>query len=484
MQVKATRRCVPFEVTADGTGMTARAGTALLAHTADWIGLTDGLSAAVGACRGWEEHDPGKVTRDIVLMLADGGDALRHLRVLDGQDELFGDIASASTANRTIVALADDELVVERLADARRAAREQAWAAGGAPPVVAAALAAQSERDGGDGDDQPDWRLYVDVDATLIGCWCDDRDGRRRAAATFKKGFGTHPLMVYLDRGDGLGESLAGLLRPGSAGSNTAADHIDAFEMALAALPVLPEQVELVVRTDCAGCSQEFLGYLRQAGVGFSVGFEVDERVRTAIRALPDDAWTQAVTQDGSTRRGAAVAEITDRIDLSGYPPGSRLLVRREPLHPGAQQTLWDIDGRRFTAFLTDQPDTDLADRDRCHRGHAHVEDRIRGAKDSGARNLPCETFERNRVWLQFVMMAQDVMVFAQVLTLDGELRVAEPATLRHQLLHAPARITRSGRRVRLRIQHNWPTAGALVAAFNRLWALPRRRWPLPLPAG
>jgi hypothetical protein len=126
----------------------------------------------------------------------------------------------------------------------------------------------------------------------------------------------------------------------------------------------------------------------------------------------------------------------------------------------------------RFTAFLTDQPDPDLAALDTRHRAHAHVEDRIRGAKDSGARTLPCDTFERNAVWLQLVLMAQDLMVFTQVLTLDGDLRLAEPQQLRYKLLHAPARIVRSGRRLRLRIQHDWPWAKELVAAFARLWAL------------
>jgi hypothetical protein len=297
--------------------------------------------------------------------------------------------------------------------------------------VVAAAQAGQAGGVQADQDDEGgcDWRLYLDIDATLIACQCDDRDGRRQAAPTFKKGFGTHPLMVYLDRGDGLGESLAGLLRPGNAGSNTAADHIDAFEMALAALPQLPDKVRLVVRADTAGCAYEFLNYLRQAGVGFSVGFEIEAKVRAAIRALPGHAWTPATRQSGQERPGAAVAEITSLLDLSKYPQGSRVVVRREPLHPGAAQTLWDVEGARFTAFLTDQPDVDLAGRDVCHRGHAHVEDRIRGAKDTGARNLGCETFERNAVWLQLVMMAQDLMTWTQALTFDGRLRLAEPAT-------------------------------------------------------
>jgi hypothetical protein len=101
--------------------MTGRAGLGLLALTANRVGLTKALSEAVGGCRSWRDHDPGKVVRDIVLTLADGGDALRHLKMLEGQSELFGAVASASTANRTILALGDDELVVERLADARRA---------------------------------------------------------------------------------------------------------------------------------------------------------------------------------------------------------------------------------------------------------------------------------------------------------------------------------------------------------------------------
>jgi Transposase DDE domain group 1 len=456
-KIPAVDDCPRLEVSADGRGMTGRAGLGLLARTANRIGLTKALSDAVGGCRSWKDHDPGKVVRDIVLTLADGGDALRHLKVLTGQAELFGSVASASTANRTLVALGDDELVVERLVDARRQTRRRVWDAGGAPPVVTAARAAQAAQDGdaqdGDaqdgrsgedvGDGRADFRLYMDVDATLIDCQSDDRHGHRRAAPTFKKGFGTHPLMVYLDRGDRSGESLAGLLRAGNAGSNTADDHIDVFEMALAALPQLPDKVKLVVRGDTAGCTHAFLDYLRQAGVGFSVGFEVNAKVRAAIRATPDDAWTPAVRQNGQPREGAAVAEITDQLDLSKYPAASRVIVRREPLHPGAAQTLLDVDGARFTAFATDQPDADLAELDRVHREHARVEDRIRGGKDTGARNLACETFERNRVWLQLVMIAQDLMTWTQVLTLDGQLRLAEPATLRYKVLHAPARIVR-----------------------------------------
>jgi hypothetical protein len=455
--------------------MTGRAGLGLIAQVADRIGLTAGLGRVLGRCRPWRKHDPGKVVRDLILTLADGGDALRHVKVLEGQPELFGQIASAATANRTISALAENELVIEQLAEAMRTTRARVWAAGGAPPAVAAAEAAEQT-----GEHERVWRLGLDIDATLLGCQNDDRDGLRRAAATYKRTFGTYPLMAYLDRGDGLREALVSLHRPGNAGSNTAADHVEVFQMALSTLPTLPGQVRLVVRTDAAGATQDFLHYLRQTGAEFSVGFAIGEGVRKAIRALKDADWVPALRQDGQEREGAAVAEITHSpwINLDGYPDRSRLLVRREPLHPGAQQTLFDIPGARFTAFLTDQPDPPgdlaayappdhdplddaltgdaplgdalagdsaasggaggLAGLDLAHRKHAQVEDGIRGAKDTGARNLPCETFERNAVWLQLVMMAQTLMAWTQALTLDGQLRKARAAIVALQAVAHP----------------------------------------------
>jgi hypothetical protein len=441
--------------------MTGRAGTALLAETADTLGLTAALSDLAGGCRSWVLHDPGKVLRDLVVMLADGGDALRHMGVLDNQPVLFGTVASPATANRTLVAFADDPQAVAVLDDARKAARGVAWHAGAAPPVVAAVLAGE----------RPDEPLAIDLDATLIIAHSDDKDG---AGKTYKRTWGFHPLGAWLDRGDGLGEALAAALRPGNAGANTAADHISVFDAALAQLD-LPEEVAVLMRADTAGATHDFLDHVRGEGVLFSVGFAITAEVRDAIRAVDDHAWVPAVRQDGSLREGAAAAELTasSHINLSRWPAGSRLIVRREPLHPGAQQTIDDIDGARFTCFLTDQPEADLAVLDARHRAHARVEDRIRGAKDTGARNLPCDTFARNAVWLQLVLAAQDLMTFMQTLTLHGRLRVAEPATLRYELLHVPARIVTSGRRPRLRIERTWPYAGALAAAFTRLRSLP-----------
>lgn len=266
---------------------------------------------------------------------------------------------------------------MEWLAAARLAAREHAWKVGGAPPVVAAARRGE----------QPAEPLLVDLDATGDH-GAMRRPGRpARHSPDVQTGLGDPSAAGLVRmRGDGLGESSGGMLRPGNAGSNTTAGHIDVFEACLAALPCLPEGVELVVRADTAGATHGFLSCLRQAKVGFSVGFAVTADVRDAIRASPDDAWTPATRQDGEPREGAAVAELTGQLDLSKYPDGSRVIARREPLHPGAQLTIEDIDGAGFTAFLTDRPEQDLAVLDVRHRAHAHVADRIRARLVTPAR--------------------------------------------------------------------------------------------------
>lgn len=306
LQVQANSVSVPFDVTADGVGLTSRMGLGLAAETATAIGLTSALSKAVGATRSWALHDPGKVLRDIALMLADGGDALRHMMVMSGQQVLFGQIASPATACRTMKAVAENPRAMDALADARATTRARVWAAGGAPPAVAAARA--TERDGHDFDADGHEPLTVDLDATLIIAHSDDKDG---AAKTYKRGWSHHPLNAYLDRGDGHGESLAGLLRPGNAGANNAADHITVFDLATAQLPQLPEALPRLMRADSAGASHAFLDHVVAQGWQFSTGFKITDNVRQAIRQLDDDAWVAATRQNGELREGAAVAELT-----------------------------------------------------------------------------------------------------------------------------------------------------------------------------
>jgi hypothetical protein len=233
------------------------------------------------------------------------------------------------------------------------------------------------------------------------------------------------------------------------------------------------ERIEILVRADSAGATHGLVDYCREANMRFSVGYELTEPVRAAILQIPADAWVAALDQDGSERENGEVAEITGRVELGSWPHGSRVLVRRERPHPGAQLSFTDHDGYRFQAILTDQPDEDIASIECRHRQHAHVEDRIRDDKDTGLAKFPFKVFALNEVWLEIVMLAHDLLVWTQALLLDGELAKAEPKKLRYRLLHVAARLAFHGRRGKLRLQHDWPWAKQLLAAFQKLKELP-----------
>ena len=325
--------------------------------------------------------------------------------------------------------------------------------------------------------------LTIDIDATITIAHSE----KENAARTWKKTFGFHPLLAYLDRPDVAGgEGLAGILRPGNAGSNTTADHVEILGLALAALPDYarprpddPDSPQLLIRTDSAGATYGFAAACRDAGCGFSLGFAVDEQVQQAIGALPEHAWTPAYDIGGAPREGAWVAELTGLLGLDKWPAGSRVIVRRERPHPGAQLRFTDTDGHRFTAFITDTapggPHRQHADLEVRHRSHARVEDRIRCAKATGLRNLPCRGYEQNKVWLELALTAADLLTWTQALCLDGDLARCEPAALRYRLLHVAARLVRTARRWHLKIDKDWPWATHLATAFARLRAAP---WP------
>ncbi len=444
MRVTRGGRNFTVDVASDGEGLVSHAGAALLAETADRVGLTRALSAALAGVRERRgRHDPGRVIRDLAVMLADGGDCLSDLRVVRDQEPLFGAVASDTTAFRLIDRVAREPGLLDGLRAAHARARERAWELGARPS-----------------------ELVIDVDATLIGAH-SEKEG---AAGTFKGSFGFHPLLAFLD---GSRESLAAILRPGNAGANTAADHITVVDAALEQIPRdVVEDARIVVRTDSAGATHEFLDYLHEARIGYLCGYDLTEGVREAILDLPENTWVPARRQDGSERDGAQVAEITDRLDLVAWPQGSRVIVRRERPHPGAQLSFTDHDGHRFLATLTDQAG-EPAEVECRHRARANAEDRVRCAKQTGLDNLPFREFALNDVWLELSLIASDLTVWTQALTLDGELAVCEPKTLRYRLLHTAARLAFHARRATLRIQHNWPWATELAAAFQRLAALP-----------
>jgi hypothetical protein len=203
----------------------------------------------------------------------------------------------------------------------------------------------------------------------------------------------------------------------------------------------------------------------------------IDAEVRDAISALPAAAWSAAIDSDDRIRDGAQVADLTGLLDGSGFPEGTRFIVRRERPHPGAQLDLFDtVEGFRHQLIATDSPAASgpLAWLDVRHRAHARVEDRIRTGKDTGFGRFPSRQANINTTWLELALTGIDLLAWAQILLLDGTLAKAEPKTLRYRLLHTAARLTRGGRRTWLRIAEHWPWARDLAAAFARLAALPR----------
>jgi hypothetical protein len=387
-------------------------------------------------------HDPGVVLRDLAIAIADGGDHVTDLGVLRGQEALFGAVASETTAHRVLKSV--DAGLLEAIRTARAKTLAKAWDAGARPK-----------------------ELILDIDASLLIAH-SEKEG---AAGNYKGSFGFHPLLCYLAE---TGEPLAALLRPGNAAAHTAADHFEVLQLALEQLPEADLGREILARADIGGRTHAFTQDCRDAGIRFSVGYEVDERVRGAIVELPESAWQSAIDGDGDVREGAQVTELTDRVDLSSWPEGTRLICRRERPHPGAQLSVFDCEaGYRHTAFITDQDDADIAALELRHRRRARVEDAIRVGKEIGMRKMPFAAFAHNEAWLEISLLAQALLRWAALLCLTGELALAEPKRVRQRLLHVAGRLVRSGRRVALRLPRGWPWAEALVAAFARLRALP-----------
>jgi hypothetical protein len=324
--------------------------------------------------------------------------------------------------------------------------------------------------------------LVIDVDATLVTAHSE----KESAAPTFKRGFGFHPLWAFVDHGpDGTGEPLACLLRAGNAGSNTVTDHKTVIRAALAQLPGgHPRSKKVLIRIDGAGGTHELLAWLTRRRLAYSVGFSLPgdlASIQQTLARIPDTAWEPAYDAAGQPRAGAFVAEVTDLFDLSGWPAGMRLIVRKERPHPGAQLRITDVEGMRITAFVTNTTRGQLPDLELRHRRRARVEDRIRAAKDTGLANLPLHGFAQNQIWCAIVALAADLLAWIQTLALPGhEARRWEPKRLRLRLLTIPARHARTGRR---RLLHLAATAPFTALALQALDALARLTGPAAAPA-
>jgi len=487
-----------LEVSGGGQGVVSHAGLALLRHLADRTGLTGGLSRALATAR-ILVHDRGRVVSDLACAIGDGARVISDFRVMGDQRELFGLVASVPTAWRTLGEIARagtraDKRVIVAVNAARRHAWAQVVARHGALPGVRLA------------DKTLDGVTCVRLDATVTFA----HSGKELAEANFK-GYGHHPLLAVCDNTGG--EPLAWMLRRGSAGSNTAADHIALVDAAIAALPPGFRR-KLMITADGAGASHDLVKHLDKLAARpghrliYSVGWALGEREKAALRLVPEQAWEIAIDGRGEVRQRRAdnacgndrcahracwieeahITELTGLLregprgdQLKAWPATMRVFARRERPHPGAQLTLFEAeDGWRHSLWVTNRPASTKgwlgqnAYIDAAHRVHARVEDAIRTGKDAGLGHLPSHDFAINAAWLTAAMTGQILLAWLKLLALHGDLARAEPKTLRYRVLHAAARLVRGGRRRRLKIQATWPWAEAITAAWRRIDALPQ----------
>jgi hypothetical protein len=444
----------------------SQAGGLVLTETIRAVGLDRELSKALARWRlPLAIHDPGKVITDLAVTLALGGDCLADIALVRAEPGVYGLVASDPTVSRTIARLAADApAALAAIASARSSARARAWR-----------LAGQRAPDHGADRNRP---LIIDVDATLVSAH-SDKEG---AAATFKRGYGHHPLWSFVDHGpDGTGEPLSVLLRPGNAGSNTAADHVTVLRTALAQLPghrvgTRPGQ-KVLIRIDGAGATHELLNWIIGQRLSYSVGFTLPTDFADQLAKIPPKVWTPAYNSDGEIRDGAWVAEITGLLNLGSWPKGMRVFARKERPHPGAQLRITDADGLRVTAFATNTtpggPGRQPADLELRHRRRARAEDRIRCAKDTGLTNLPLHDLDQNRIWCALVTLASEITAWTQMLALAAHpARRWEPKRLRLRLFSIAGRLARSGRRTVLHLAEHAPWVALLHQALTTLRAL------------
>ena len=449
MNATATNR---VSVEPGGAGVVAHVGLHALGAFADRLKLGSLLSSRI-IKRGERAplHDRGKVLTHMALVIAGGGESCADVEHLRLQNDLFGFVASDSTVHRMFHEL--DEATVKDLGHATAAVREQVW-----------------DRLGITAAKDP---VFLDIDATLLQVHSENK---QNAAPTYKKTYGFHPMLCFADE---TGEALSGILRPGSDGANDVADHVTVLDDAIAQLPEAirsghhvdddpsPLVRTLIVRADSAGCTDGFRKACRARNVGFFVTVRSNEQVMSAVYVAEGcDVWLPALTQDGELRVGAAVAELTSLIDTSSLPEGTRFIVRREPLHPGAQRSLIPLLEFRYWGFYTDQPG-DPRELDVTMRAHAHVENHIQRLKDSGLTSMPFTNFAANQAWLFAVRLAGDLVRWFQLLCLEGSWKSARPKTLRWGLFHAPGRLIHRSRQIVVRVIEGWPATDALLRAYR-----------------
>jgi hypothetical protein len=451
LKVHRSRSVRRAKVIPDGKNLVSHAGAALLGELADRTGLTEAMSGAMEDCGiSWHTHDPGVVLTHLAIAIADGADCLADLAALKEQEDLFGPVASVATAWRAVHATAVFELRAIPLALAQ--ARARVWAV-----------------------EPPAGPMIWDFDSTLVNVSSEKED----AAATYKRGFGFNPLAVWCDNTK---EPLGAMLRPGNAAPGNTDDHLELLEQVVRSVPLdyqLGHEEDddpalvvhpILVRADSAGASHRFVQSLTIANFEYSIGFSIRGSVRDALLLAQEEDWVRATELGGGIRDGAEVIELTEIIELKGWPADMRVICRRERPHPGAQLSLFDTHaGWRHTCFIANTKGDDIAALELRHRGHARVEDRVRCWKACGLANLPFDGYCANEAWVAVSVIAGALLAWSQMTCFDGALAKAEPKTMRYRVLHVAAVLVHRGRDLIMRLDETWPWASELATAFARL---------------
>ncbi|WP_026533336.1 IS1380 family transposase, partial [Arthrobacter sp. H41] len=412
-------------------------------------------------------HRPGTILGSLAVMLAGGGEHVSDLDILRTGANVFGKVASNATISRFFErTVTSPEVFSYGFSTLTRELRTRVWASAGdrSPAVKATAL-------------DP---LIIDLDATLVTSHSD----KEQAVGTYKGGYGFAPFIASVDygAGNGTGEVLTALLRPGNAGANSAKDHIAVFTHAIEQLPddFYDQQGRLIgekvlVRTDSAGASREFLHYLSSLGVQFSVSYPVPVLKAHMVGWINDKKyWQPALDQSGDERTDAWVVNATEVLGLTDYPAHTNLYLRAEPLHPGAQPTLLDADGHRITAFLTNSPSWHGPTLDARHRARGRCENRIKTLKNTGLGKLPFFDFHANQAWANIAALAMNLVAWLQLAALPSghQARGWDIKRWRYRLFATAGKLITRARRTRLLIPDKAPetdTITTLLAAIVEL---------------
>ena len=465
-----------LKVTGDGEGLVGHAGAVLLRKLADQAGLTAALGPALARAGKSPLVDRGIALVSMAVAIVLGAASMNDITLLAHHAPVLGPEPSDTTVRRTLE-LADPR-TLDKVARVRAAVRAHVWSLIAATPAGFPWLRIAGKLLAG-------W-LVIDLDGTLITAH-SDKEG---AAPTFKKGYGFHPLGAWLANTT---ESLAMLLRPGNAGSNTFADHAAVLGAAIRQIPSRMRS-RLLVRVDGAGASHELITHLlslagRRRTVLFTCGWAITGADEQAIGLLPASAWQAATGQDGAVQHDKHVAEITHLLSrATGWPAGLRWIARRTKPSRRQAKNLTAFEratGWRYSIIVTNIPvaggiggvpgSHHAQFIDVLHREHAVVEDQVRTNKAMGLRNLPSKTWMVNCGWVLAANIAADLSAWCRLLGLYdcGDLKDAEPDTLRYRLWALPARLARHARARVLKISRTWPWKEAFLACWQRLCALP-----------